>query len=126
MFVAQKKAIRSTFNLPYNEHTTQYFKAFGVLKLEDIHFLKLALIMFKTLNYNSYPFLSIRLQTNADIHSYTTRNSIRLRLPFYHRAKSQQSFLYQAIDFWNSLTEKNFNSAGIFGRSLIARFITKY
>ena len=97
VFVVQKKAIRCTFSLPYNEHTTQYFKVFGVLKLKDIYHLKLACIMFKTLNFGSYPFLSIRLQTNAAIHSHTTRNSNMLRLPFYIRTKSHQSLLYQGI-----------------------------
>lgn len=126
IFVAQKKAIRATFNLPYNEHTTQFFKSFGVLKLKDIHLLKLASIMFKTLNYNSYPFLSIRLQTNADIHQHSTRISSRLRLPLYQRGKSQQSFIYQAIGFWNSITDKNYSSAGTFRRSLISQFIDKY
>ena len=126
VFVAQKKAVRSTYNLSYNEHTTEYFKAFGVLKLKDIYILKLACIMFKTLNFNSYPFISIKLQTNADIHSHTTRNSNNLRLPLYRKRKSQQSFIYQGIKVWNSLNEKSFNTTGGFKRSLILQFISNY
>ena len=126
LFILQKKAIRYTFNLEYNSHTTQYFKDFGVLELADIHKFKILTILYSCLNYETYPFIYDKLNLGSLIHSHHTRTANSLRLPLYNRSKSQKSFLYASIKSWNSLPDTSFNSVRSFKVYLLNRLLNQY
>ena len=53
VFILQKKSIRAIFGLPYNGHTSQFFKQNNILKLCDLYKLNLACTMFNYINYIS-------------------------------------------------------------------------
>ena len=95
----KKKAIRAINCLPYNDHTQEYFKSMKILKLEDLHKLKICTYMFKNRN----------AQTHADIHSHNTRNRNDLIIPRYNRVRSQTSWMFRGISEWNSLPEETKN-----------------
>ena len=99
IFKLQKRAIRAINCLPYNDHTHEYFKTMNILKLEDLHKLKICTYMFKNRN----------AQTHADIHSHNTRNRNDLIIPRYNRARSQTSWMFRGISEWNSLPEETKN-----------------
>ena len=102
IFVIQKKAIRAVHNLPYNSHTSAYFSSMNIMRLCDLYKYKSSVYLFKVINlsYDRY-FLNL-IQAAAHNHSHNLRNNL-ITLPFYHHAKTQSSFLYRAISFYNSL-----------------------
>ena len=105
IFILQKKSIRAINSLPYNEHTNSFFKSMNILKLPDLYNQYLATYFFSTIckdrNFN----VSSYLQPNSSFHNYPTRNSSNIRLPFYKKSQSQNSFLYRGIQIWNTLPE---------------------
>ena len=126
-FILQKKAIRAAFNLPYNDHTSNYFKCAGALKLADLYSLKIACIMFKCINLNQFPFIYNKLKPSSEVHQYSTRASNLLRLPFYNKAKSQRSFLYNAIKIWNKFSGfSNQISVNSFKISVFSFYLDEY
>lgn len=124
--VLQRKAIRAIFNLPYNEHTTRYFKEAKILKLEDIYKLNICSTVFTSLTSNNN--ISPRLQITSERHNYSTRNSTSLVLPQFNRSRTQSSFIYQAIKEWNSLPEaiKSSRSLFAFKFKLKAHYFSRY
>ena len=92
IFILQNKAIRATYNLPYNDHTSKYFKCGCLLKLPDLYNLKIASIMFKCINLNEFPFIYERLKLNSDIHQHSTRYSNHLRSPFLIKPNRKDHF----------------------------------
>ena len=128
LFVLQKKACRAVYKLPYNSHTSPYFRRMNVLKLEDIYNLKIASIMYETLNHNKYSCIHDQLVQHADVHPYATRNSQMYVLPRFNIGKSQKSLLYAGIKIWNVISgvincETSFS---IFKRQLISFYSSNY
>ena len=70
-FILQKKACWVVHNLPFNTHTTEYFKNATFLKLTDLYKSQIFKHMFKCLNLNANI-----LPKHSDIHNYSTRNNI--------------------------------------------------
>ena len=128
LFVLQKKACRAVYKLPYNSHTSPYFRRMNVLKLEDIYNLKIASIMYETLNHNKYSCIHDQLVQHADVHPYATRNSQMYVLPRFNIGKSQKSLLYAGIKIWNVISgvincETSFAT---FKRQLISFYSSNY
>ena len=118
IFVLQKKAIRCIYELPYNSHTAEYFIRARILKLEDLYVYNLGLIMYKTLKFDVYESIGVRLVQVSSIHSINTRQREAYATPRYTRSKSQRCVLYSGITVLNkynqildiSLKEKLFRS----------------
>ena len=70
ILILQKKACRAIHNLPFNTHTTKYFKSENFLKLTDLYESQISIHMFKCLNLNANI-----LPKHSDIHSYSTWNN---------------------------------------------------
>ena len=92
IFKLQKKAIRAVNCLPYGHHTSDFFKQMDVLKVYDLHKLRVLIHTF-----------SNNLLTQADVHDHNTRNRNNLVVPQYRRARTQSSIFYQGISLWNNL-----------------------
>ena len=109
IFILQKKAIRAINLLPYNDHTHNYFKSSNLLKMKELYKLSCCSQIYLAINSVNHC-MSERLIPHYEISGRNTRNQAKLILPFYHRAKSQRSFIYSAIDDWNSIPEPIKNS----------------
>ena len=124
--VLQKKAIRAINDLPYNAHTSEYFKSGRVLKLLDIYKFNITSQIFTSIAFPDQ--LSPFLMPHSGVHSYITRNHNQIIVPFFRRSTSQSSFLYQSITEYNSLPNelKNVDSLGRFRWNLIDFYCSKY
>jgi len=72
--IMQKKAIRVITGANYNDHTEPLFKKMQLLKLSDIHTLKMAKYMFAS-NKGTLPSPLMDMTTiNSSIHTHDTRN----------------------------------------------------
>ena len=119
-FVLQKKAVRAINMLPYTAHTTQYFYANKVLKLEDLHRYHTSIYMYKTLHSGGDNNLLEHLQQHSDLHTYQTRGRNNLVIPKFNRAHSQSHLSYVCAKLWNDLPDHitECNSIYTFKRNL--------
>ena len=93
LIILQKRAIRVITKSEYLAHTNDLFSRNRILKLPDIHKLKLGIYTFKNELFSQY----------TRSHSYNTRNRTQL-LPEFHRLSStQRSISYSAPSFWNEI-----------------------
>ena len=104
IFILQKKSIRAIYSLPYNAHTNDYFKINNLLKVHELYKLNLCSLVYRYTQPSVDLPSAVRFQTMANIHAHDTRNSHNLVAPRYNLAKSQSSFLYNAINEWNSIS----------------------
>ena len=71
----QKKAIQITTSANYNDHTEPRFKQMKLLKLNDVHNIKVAKFMFSA-SKGILPSPLICMNTNnSEIHTHDTRNT---------------------------------------------------
>ena len=121
IFVLQKKAIRNTNNLQYNDHTHFYFKNNEILKIDDLYNLKIGVQMFNKFRWNS-------ISNQSSVHDYTTRNRHNLVIPRMKKATSQLSWMYRGNHLWNSLPVelRNVNSSNKFKILLKRYLLSKY
>ena len=95
IFILQKTAFRAIHNLPFNTHTTEYFKNPKILKLTDLYESQISKHMFKCLNLNANIF-----PKHSDIHN---RNNNKFIAPKCNKKKSQMSINFKSIKVWNKL-----------------------
>ena len=81
IFKLQKKAVRILTLAKYNSHTEPIFKSLGLLKLNDIFFLR-HFKFYHNFIHEKLPkyFLEIPFLANQDIHSHYTRNCRRIHI----------------------------------------------
>lgn len=108
----QNKIVKNLFKKFFPErHTDDVYKACGILTINNIYKLHLALSMFKILNQTDMPhFLNHILALLRD-HRYPTRNSSNLVTPFPRVDAIKFNFLYQGITIWNHIPLAIRNSA---------------
>ena len=92
----QKRAVRAIYALPYNSHTNNFFKSSKILKVDDLHNLRLGMHMFDGLKTG-------RFTLNSNFHNYGTRNHNSLVTPLCHKSKSQLSWVHRGIKLWENL-----------------------
>ena len=74
LFMKQKKAVRTVTGAKYNEHSNSLFKQLKLLKLNNLHQLKVSKYMY-CLSKGTLPSPIIHIVTyNTNIHSHHTRN----------------------------------------------------
>ena len=96
--ILQKKACRAIHNLPFNTHTTEYFKKSNILKLTDLYESQITQKKIKCLNLNAniLPKLSI-------IHNYYIRNNNKFISPKCSLRKSEMFRNFKSIKVLNKL-----------------------
>ena len=124
--VLQKKAVRAIYSLPYNSHTGPFFKDYSFLNVHDLFILSLSSHIYKY--KNSDVNIALPLPYRSDLSTHATRNRDNLSLPYFRRAKSQNSFTYQSVKAWNSipLDVRNLGSLHLFKAKLKLWLISKY
>ena len=71
-----------------------------------------ATMLYKIVNSLAPPYLECYVNKRSAIHSYNTRSTDNLVVPFCKTATAQRFFSYRAITAWNSLiSKKTKNSA---------------
>ena len=101
----QKAALRSIRNLPFNAHTSEHFKQFGLLKLPEIFKNRILLLIYSWLNFDTNPDLFTDLLQNSALHSHSTRYCNNLVIPRFHLSKTQMSVLFVGAKLWNALPD---------------------
>jgi len=103
--VLQKKAIRVINNLPYNEHTSQYFKSNKILKLNDLYNYQILRFMFNITNnqIQNFSYINVRQQ---EVHNHNTRTRNQLVIPQFSQTKSQFALAYSGVKLWNALPQE--------------------
>ena len=70
----QKKDFRITTGANYNDHTEPLFKQMKLLKLKDVHKIKVAKFMFSATKCILLSPLICMITNNSEIHTYDTCN----------------------------------------------------
>ena len=109
IFILQEKACMAIHNLPFNTHTTEYFKNANILKLTDLYESQITKHMFKCLNLNANI-----LPRHSDIHNYATRNNNKFIAPKCNMKKSELSIKFKSIEIWNKPNIRTLNSLNVF------------
>ena len=113
ILILQKKALRCIYKLPYNEHTSHYFKISRTLKISDLFDLNISVEMYKMFYYSMYDELRSNILKHSDIHSHNTRNRNNFVLPFYSKTRSQKSMLYSGVKILNKNYKIIFESSSL-------------
>jgi len=103
--VSQKKAIRTINDLPFIEHTTEYFKLNNILKLDDLYKYQVLRFMFNVIHHQIHNFSDINVR-QQDVHQHNTRNRTQLSIPQFSHSKTQFAITYVGIKLWNALEEE--------------------
>ena len=128
LLLLQKKAIRICSDAGYRDHSDPLFARFKSLKINDIHFLQIALFMFRY-NTDLLPMsFNNMFRTNQNVHSYSTRRATDIHLHNPLTALAHKSIRHSGPDVWNSLPVeiRNRHSFYSFKHSIKQMLITQY
>ena len=102
----QKKVIRIINHSQRDEHTRPLFVKFNILRLEEIHFYKVALTMFKVF-HNDTPMVFTNLFTrNSHVHEYETRQRLQFHVPIARTNYMKRAISVKGVSIWNKLLNK--------------------
>ena len=93
IFILQKKALRCIYKLPYNDHTSHYFKISRILKVFDLYKHNMIIISYKMFNFRMYESLRMKLVQHSEFHSYNTRGRNSFVVPLFRTARLSKSIL---------------------------------
>ena len=88
IFKIQKRFIRLIGNLPFNSHTSPYFKQFGILKVDDVVTFLICVRMYKAVYFEIDKDLFNYMLTHSNINSHYTRINHNIVPHFFHKTKS--------------------------------------
>ena len=124
----QKRAVRLCTGSGYFDHTDPLFSRLKTLKITDIHFMQIAVFMYR-LNKNELPVsFCDDFTLNRDIHNYPTRHSSDFHLFTPRTALAHKSIRYVGPDIWNVLPSHIRNCSTIisFKRNMKELLLSKY
>ena len=88
------------------EHTRPLFNKLYILRLEEIHLYKVALIMFKVY-HNDTPRVFCNLFTrNFEVHNYGTRQATQFHVPNARTNYMKRAISVKGVCIWNKLSRK--------------------
>ena len=121
----QKSALRAIHNLPFDSHTSPYFKQSNILTVSKLFKFHVLLLTFKAVHFNRDPSLFNHAVTHSQVHTHFTRHSENLLLPRFHLSNSQKFISYAGPKLWNELPVhlKMQESLNIFKRKLLVFLI---
>ena len=108
--------VRFIFNVRKREHITPYYRELKWLKLPDRWRLQMALLLFKTIQSKSPPYLSDLLQPLSGSHDRVTRAGNKLKIAPHKTDFFSKSFAVGGARLWNSIPEgiRSMGSIGSF------------
>ena len=95
-------------------HTDPIFKELSILKFNDIHLLQLGQFMYSCKSSSLRLKFSNKFLQNSQFHSYNTRNSDALHLPYSRINVKKFSVFFQGPKFYNSLDSEIINTNSIY------------
>ena len=102
--VAQNKIVRNLFaDKVEHHHTSDLYKALGLLNVSQIYKLELGKLMFNALFNNKFSGLKQNLLELNWSHNYNTRRIDVYRLPFCRVRVNSNAPIFKAVHFWNGL-----------------------
>ena len=116
----QKKAIRIMNYSQRLEHTRPLFTKFNILRLEEIHIYKVALIMFKVYHKDTPMVFSSLFTKNCDIHNYETRQLNQFHVPF-----ARTNYMLRSISF-KGVRIPRFYKFACFVKSKLGSVVSQY
>ena len=127
LFRLQKKIVSNLFSRFY-PISEDIFKQTEILKIQDIYRMKVALYMYKVIAHGEYPTLQNNLYLVHPQHSYDTRSSASLTLPFPRVEVIRMNFRYQFVNVWNTIPDeiKCLQTVKAFKRSLSNLYLNTY
>jgi len=102
----QNKAVKTITGTNWNGSANPSYKSLNILKLNEIYKLEVGKVMY-LIQSKQYPHnISHNFTKVCHYHSRTTRSSTSslLTLPLFRASNLQQSFLYQGVKIWNSIS----------------------
>ena len=99
IFVIQKRAVRSIYNLGSRVSLRDRFKEFKILTVTSQYILQNILYVHKNKEL---------FKKKCDVHNFNTRNKDKLALPSFRLHKTTNSFLGLAVPIYNKLPDKAF------------------
>ena len=103
VLLLQKKAMRIISNVDFRHHTDHLFHSNNVLKIFDIYRLNLAVLMFQEHKRELPAAFNNIFTMNNEVHQYPTRQTNQYHLPRTRTALTQNTFIFTAPKFWNTL-----------------------
>ena len=91
---------------PRLEHTRPLFMKLNILRLEEIHNYKVALIIFKVFHRSTPDVFSKLFIRNSDIHDYETRQMNQFHVPVARTNYMSRSISVKGVKIWNNLSNK--------------------
>ena len=108
----QKKVIRIINHSGRYDHTRPLFTKFNILRLEEIHVYKVALIMFKVFHEETPKVFCNLFTRNVEVHD-KTRQSDLFRVPKQKTNYMQRAISVKGVTIWNKLTRKLNNDCSL-------------
>ena len=123
----QHRIVKNIFSRFYPA-TTNLFKDVEILKIPEIYKLRVAVLMYRVLKLGECPTLQNILYLQIPQHTYETRFSNELILPFPRVETIRMCFQYQFASVWNSIPSfiKDCTSIRLFKKSLSNYFLNSY
>ena len=112
--ILQKKAIRIVCAAPYLSHTSELFRKMSVLKIKEIHFYVVSIIMYKFVSKRSLPMYNNMFIFNSEIHNVNTRSLNKLHLPRVTTTLSKRFIKYHGSLIWNNISKYTNNVSNVY------------
>ena len=110
IIILQKKAIRIICNINRRTPTDPLFRDLKIVPFLDVNIYSIARFMFRYVNGSlPKPFVGY-FTTNANIHSYNTRQTLHFHLPNVRSDLGKKNIKYRGAKIWNRLLDLGINS----------------
>ena len=106
----QKKAIRIICNVNRRTPTDPLFRYLKIIPLLDVNIYSIARFMFRYVNGSLPKPFSGYFTTNANIHSYNTRQTLHFHLSNVRSDLGKKNIKYRGAKIWNRLLDLGINS----------------
>jgi hypothetical protein len=125
IFRLQKISIRIIFNIKNRASTLLACKSYGILRLPDIHLMNIGIFMYKYKRDKLPHIFNDVFIENCSIHSYSTRNANKLRIPRVRTTLADIFIRKTGVKLWNDITENIDTTLSIFSlKKLLKKFLT--
>ena len=116
LILTHKKIIRNISKAEFLQHTEPLYHNLKILNIENIRLLNLGLIMYKQVNDNVF-----NIPILPRNHNHFTRHRNLLLVPQHSLTLYSNSFIVQAVKFWNQIPEniRNAPTIATFKRKII-------
>ena len=120
----QKKAVRIISHAGWRDHTFPLFTKLNILRLEEIHFYKIALSMFKVYHRMTPTVFSGLFIRNTEIHRYNTRQAEHFHVPQSRTNYMLRAISVKGVNVWNKIHVKvNHNCSFVSFKVALKRYI---